>query len=280
AGKIKLEPGVEMARLARKASQKTPAEIENILKEAALISARSKKELIGYKEITSAIERIELGVEHRLNLTPHEREMTAYHEAGHLVTLYLTHPTDDVFKASIIQRGGVLGVVHHSPREEIYSHDRNTWLAGVRVSLAGYVAEKLKYGVTTDGVSSDFKSAMMTAHTMVWRLGMGQSGFVGDFTELPKQHVSEALKEKLNDQTQQLLHQALADVEKTLKAEWHIVERFVKELLQHDELDFDEIVQVCLEYGKPPAQPMSYSPPPALLAPAQTPPPPAAGPAV
>ena len=272
ARKIKLEAGVDMARLARKAVQKTPAEIENILKEAALIAARSRKDLIGYKEISSAIERIELGVEHRLNLTPREREMTAYHEAGHLVVLYLTHPTDDVFKASIIQRGGVLGVVHHSPREEIYSHDRNTWLAGVRVSLAGYVAERLKYGVTTDGVSSDFKSAMITAHTMVWRLGMGQNGYVGDFSELPKQHVSEALKEKLNDETQQLLHQAMVEVEKTLKAEWQILERFVKELLQRDELDYDEISQIFLEYGKQPAKPISNLPSPPQAAPTPNPP--------
>jgi cell division protease FtsH len=255
ARKIPVEPGVDMARLARKAVHKTPAEIENILKEGALIAARSRKELVGYKEITAAIERIELGVEHRLNLTPHEREMTAYHEAGHLVALYLTHPTDDVFKASIIQRGGALGVVHHTPREELYSHDRHTWLANIKVSLAGYVAERLKYGVTTDGVISDFRNAMLSAHTMVWRVGMGINGSVGDFSVVPKEHLSESLKQQLNEETQQILRQSLTEVEATLKAEWPIVERFVSELLRRDELDYDEIAQIFKEYGKEPPQP-------------------------
>src|SRR5277367_6591677 len=123
--------------------------------------------------------------------------MTAYHEAGHLVVMYLTHPTNDVFKASIVQRGGTLGVVHSIPREELYSSDARTLKAHIKVSLAGYVAERLKYGVTTDGVSADFTNAMTIAHSMVWRYGMGENGFVGDFTKIPKEQLSDNLKEKL-----------------------------------------------------------------------------------
>ncbi|HVE14964.1 MAG TPA: AAA family ATPase, partial [Elusimicrobiota bacterium] len=252
AKKIRMDPSIDYGRLARKAVGRTPAEIENILKEAALITTRNKKDMIGYREITEAIERIELGVAHRLNMTEREREMTAYHEAGHLVVLYLTHPTNDVFKASIIQRGGVLGVVHSTPREEIYSQDRNTYLAHIKVALAGYVAEKFKYGTTTDGVSSDFANAMRFAHMMVWRMGMGTNGFVGDFSVLPKEQVSEALKEKLNLETQQILKQAMTEVEATLKSEWAVLERFVAELLRKEELDYDEIVQIFLEFGKHP----------------------------
>ena len=250
--KIRLDPGVDLARLARKAVYKTPAEIENILKEAALIAARERREMVTYKDISAAIERIELGVAHRLNMTPKEREVTAYHEAGHLVILYLTHPTNDVFKASIIQRGGTLGVVHSIPREELYSSDLHTLKAHVKVALAGYVSERLKYGVTTDGVSADFANAMRIAHDMVWRYGMGGDGLFGDFTRIPKEQLSDSLKEKLNDATQKVLHEALGEVEETLKAESRIVERFAHELLDHDELDYDEIVAVFQEYGKPP----------------------------
>ncbi len=252
AKKIQIDPSVDFGRLARKAVYKTPAEIENILKESALIATRNGRDSVTYKEISEAIERIELGVAHRLNMTPREREMTAYHEAGHLVVLYLTHPTNDVFKASIIQRGGVLGVVHSIPREEMYSSDRNTLLAHIKVSLAGYVAERFQYGVTTDGVSADFKHAMEYAHTMVWRFGMGGNGFIGDFTVIPKEQLSETLKDKLNAETQGLLKTALVEVESTLKAEWPIVERFANELLQRDELDYDEIAAIFQEFGKPP----------------------------
>ncbi|MBI4385985.1 MAG: AAA family ATPase [Elusimicrobia bacterium] len=252
ARKIQMDPAVDFGRLARKTVYKTPADIENILKEASLIAIRNKHDTVAYKELSEAIERIELGAARRLNLTPHEREMTAYHEAGHLIVLYLTHPTNDVFKASIIQRGGTLGVVHSIPREELYSSDRNTLLAHVKVALSGYVSEKLKYGVTTDGVSADFANAMSYAHAMVWKYGMGTNGFVGDFTVIPKEQLSENLKEQLNRETQAILKTAMGEVEATLKAEWAILERYVRELLLKDELDYDEIAAIFMSHGKPP----------------------------
>lgn len=252
ARKIKMDPTVDYARLARKAIHQTPAEIENTLKEAALIAIRNKKATVGYKEISEAVDRIELGVAHRLSMTPREREMTAFHEAGHLVVLFLTHPTQDVFKASIIQRGGVLGVVHSTPKEELYSSDRNTLFAHVKLALGGYVAEKFKYGVTTDGVSSDFRAATGVAHAMVWRYGMGAGGLIGDFTAIPENQLSESVKAQLNMESQQILRQALAEVEKVLKTEWAIVDRFAGELLRHDELDYDEIARIFSEFGKQP----------------------------
>ncbi len=252
AKKINLETSIDIARLARKAVYKTPAEIENILKESALIATRERREIITYKDISAAIERIELGVAHRLNMTPREREMTAFHEAGHLLILYLTHPTNDVFKASIIQRGGVLGVVHSIPREELFSSDINTLKAHIKVALGGYMAEKLRFGVTTDGVASDFANATTIAHAMVWKYGMGEKGFVGDYTKIPKEQLSEALKERLNAATQRLLQQSVEEVEMTLKSEAHILERFAQELLKRDELDYDEIVAIFREYGKAP----------------------------
>ena len=253
-GKINLAPEIDFGRLARKAVYKTPADIENILKEGALIAARREKELVGYKEISEAIERIELGIAHRLNMTDREREMTAYHEAGHLIVLFLIHPTSDVFKASIISRGGTLGVVHSTPKEEMYSSDRETLMAHIKVALAGYVAEKFKYGVTTDGVSADFQNATAIAHSMVWRFGMGNSGFIGDLTAIPKDQLSEGLKEKLNMETQVILRECLVSVEKTLKDEWPIIERFVSELLEHEELDYDEIAAVFKDFGKEPVK--------------------------
>ncbi len=252
AGKIRIDPSIDLGRLSRKAVHKTPAEIENILKEAALIATRNGRDLVTYKEISEAIERIELGVAHRLSMTPREREMTAFHEAGHLVVMYLTHPTSDVFKASIIQRGGILGVVHGIEREELYSRDRNTYFANIKVSLAGYVAERFQYGVTTDGVSADFANATAQAHAMVWKFGMSGDGLFGDFTVIPKEQLSESLKEKLNAETQSVLRRALAEVESTLKSEWQIVQRFASELLQKEEVDYDEIAAIFMEFGKQP----------------------------
>ena len=176
--------------------------------------------------------------------------MTAYHEAGHLITVYMLHPTEDVFKASIIPRRGMLGVVHGQPHAEIYTNSKEKKMADITVSLSGYVAEKMKYGTTSDGVSSDFHNAMRVAHDMVWRLGMSEKSFIGDYTAIPESQLSEKLKEELNDETGKIFQKCLKNVEDLLTKERILLDRFAKELLEKEELDYDEIDAVFKEYGK------------------------------
>ena len=102
--KVRHDPTVDIGRLARKSVWKSPADIELIIKEAALIATREKREVVTYKDLTAAVERIDLGVKLKRDMTKQERLMTAYHESGHLIILYILHPTDDVFKASIAFR--------------------------------------------------------------------------------------------------------------------------------------------------------------------------------
>jgi cell division protease FtsH len=109
--KVKAETDIELDRLARRAVGKSPADIANIVKESALIASRNKKKAIGLKEISEAFERVDLGIKYHLTVTPKEKEMTAYHESGHLIVTFLKAPSKTVFKASIIPRRGTLGVV-------------------------------------------------------------------------------------------------------------------------------------------------------------------------
>ncbi|MBI2915674.1 MAG: AAA family ATPase [Elusimicrobia bacterium] len=249
--KIKYDPNdVNIPRLARKCVYKSPADIENIVKESALIAARKDRDRAVFEDFSEAIDRIDLGIAHRLTMTDRERELIAYHESGHLVILYFLHPTDDVFKASIISRGGALGMVHHQPREEYYTADREKIMADIKVALAGYVSEKIKYGVTSSGVASDFEKATRMAHDMVWRYGMGTDGTIGDFTCLPKHEVSEEIKNMLNRQSQEILKTCLIEVEKTLRQEWPVLEKFAGELLKKEELEYDEIDQIFQDAGK------------------------------
>src|SRR5262249_46358788 len=125
---------------------KTPADIQNIVQEAALVAMRSNRDEITYKDVSEAIERVDLGLQTNLDLTPQEKERVSVHESGHLMVLYTQHPTDDVFKASIKTRGGALGVVYHNPRQELYMRTRDEIYADIKVALAGYVAEKIKFG--------------------------------------------------------------------------------------------------------------------------------------
>ena len=178
-----------------------------------------------------------------------ERRRVAYHEAGHLVTLYLQHPTDDVFKASIIARRGSLGVVHHQPREEYHTESRDKILADVKVSLAGYISEKLVMNESSNGVASDFKHAMTLAHTMVWRFGMGRK-YLGDLTVVPESQLSEHVKAELNQETQEIFQQCAREVEQLLTKERRLLDRFAQELLTREELEYDDIEAIFAEFGK------------------------------
>jgi len=258
--KVKADAAIDVARLARRSVWKSPADIENIIKEGALIAARNKREAVTFKDLSEALERIELGFKRRRKMNEEERRRIAYHEAGHVVVTYLLHPTDDVFKASIISRRDALGVVYHQPREELFTYSRSRILANIKAALAGYAAEKLKFESTSDGVAADFRNAMTQAHNMVWRLGMGTNGFIGDYEALLSSwafreagsgdRIADRTKERLNEETHKILAECLGDVEALLRKEDVLLERFAQELLKKDELEYDDIEAIFVEYGK------------------------------
>ncbi|MFA6636638.1 MAG: AAA family ATPase [Candidatus Omnitrophota bacterium] len=251
--KVKVEPELDFGRLARRAVGKTPADIANIVKESALIATRHKKPLIGLKEISEAFERVDLGIKYRLTVTPKEKEMTAYHESGHLITTFLKAPSKTVFKASIIPRRGTLGVVWSPEREELHSKSREQLMSEIMICLGGYAAEKLKFDTTSTGVggsaNSDFSQATRIAHAMVWMFGMGTTGYVGDFTSIPKEELSEDIKLALNKDANGIITSCVKLVEESLKENIEILDRFAHELLKREELEYDEIIAIFKEYG-------------------------------
>ena len=123
-------------------------------------------------------------------------------------------------------------------------------MADIKVDLGGYSAEKLIYGTTSSGVSSDFAHAMRIGHAMVWRLGMGGSGFAGDYTQIPQEQLSETIKQQLNNDTNKIIQDCLKEDEVLLKEEKVLLDRFARELLTKEELEFDEIEAIFKEYNK------------------------------
>jgi len=249
-GKIKHDPAIDASRLARTTVYKTPAEIENIVKEAALLATKEGHDQVTHKELSEALERIELGFKTNIQMSDKEKLMTAYHESGHLIATYLLHPTDDVFKASVIPRRQTLGVVFHHPVEELHSYRKEDLLGHIKTSLGGYVAEKLVYGATTEGVSSDFGQAMRIAHDMVWRLGMNNIGLVGDYTFIPEDQLSEEIKNSLNQDTLRVLQESEKEVADLLTTERKLLDTFAEELVARQELEYDDIVEIFQKFGK------------------------------
>ncbi|MCD6539987.1 MAG: AAA family ATPase [Candidatus Omnitrophica bacterium] len=257
--KTNYETSIDCSILARKTVGFSPADIANMVREASLIAVRNQREKIIYKDLSEAYDRVVFGLKSEITLSEREKVWVAYHEAGHAIIAYLTHPTDDVIKASIIPRKGALGYTGQRPPEEIHIYNKEHLLANIKTYLASFVAEKLKFGTTSAGVDQDFAYALQLAHQMVWRWGMGESGLLGNFYTLGSSslwsqnfplNISEKTKEKLDEDTQKIIQTCLKDVEEILTRERELLEYFAQELLKKEELEYDEIIEIFKKYGK------------------------------
>jgi len=255
--KTQYDTSIDIGVLARKAVGFSAADIANMVRESSLIAIRNKKNKITYKDLSESYDRVVFGLKREIILSEKEKEWTAYHEAGHAIIAYLTHPTDDVIKASIIPRKEVLGYVGRRPTEEIHIRNKEWFLANIKTALGSYVAEKNKFNTTSSGVDQDFSYALSLAHEMVWRWGMGKSGLIGNFYALTKSNlgtettnISNDTKNKLDEDTQNILKECLQDVKTILEENKELLECFAQELLKKEELEYDEIIEIFRKYGK------------------------------
>ena len=245
------QAGVKVDRLSRITVGQSPADIANIVREAALITIRNKKSLVTMQEIDEARERIALGIKRRIKLRDEEKLQAAYHEAGHAIVTYLMVPTQDVFKITITPRGHTGGVTWIPQREEIFIRDQKQLLNTIKICLGSYAAEKLKFGITTAGVSADFSEALLIAHNMAWSWGMGKSGILGNFEALDSYDLmSDDTKRKLDADVQDILQSCLKEAEELLKKEEPLLKRLAEELIAKEELNYDEIEGIFKEFGK------------------------------
>ncbi|MFA5008855.1 MAG: AAA family ATPase [Candidatus Omnitrophota bacterium] len=242
---------IKIDRLARMAVGSSPADIANMIREAALIAVRNNKEQVTMKEINEARERIELGLKRKMRYSQREKELVAYHETGHAVVTYLAVPFQDVFKVTITPRGHTGGVTWTPEKEEIFIRDKNHLLGTIKSFLGSYAAEKIKYGITSSGVWGDFQAATHTAYQMSWSLGMGKSGHVGDFrSEIFKNRFLPSFYNDLDNDADIILKDCLSEAEELLRKNWDIVDEMVKRLIEKEELDYDEIEEIFKKYGK------------------------------
>jgi len=244
---------VNVEVLARKTVGFSAADIANMVREASLVAVRNKRNSVTMQDLSEAYDRVVFGLKANIKLSIPEKEWVAYHEAGHAIVAYLTHPTDDVIKATIIPRKGFLGYVGHRPREEVYINDRERLLAQIKTALGSYVAEKLKFGKTSSGVDQDFREATLIAYNMVWKWGMGSSGLIGNFDFLKTHtpfYLSERTKQMLDEDVQKIINGCLKEVEMLLTNEYNLLEEFAKKLLEKEELEYDEIEALFDKYGK------------------------------
>jgi cell division protease FtsH len=180
---VPLAPDVDLDALASSTPGMVGADLRNLVNEAALTAARRSHDKVQLADFTDSLERIVLGAERRIVLSPEERERTAYHESGHAL-LGMLHPgADPVRKISIIPRGRALGVTFQSPTTDRYGYTAD-YLRGRMVgALGGRAAEQLVYGEITTGAESDLEQATRIARQMIGRWGMSER--IGPVSVLP-----------------------------------------------------------------------------------------------
>ena len=181
--RVPLAPDVSLARVASSTPGMVGADLRNLVNEAALIAARHHREAVETRDFMEALEKIILGAERRIAISPFERERTAYHEAGHALLGMLEPGADPVRKVSIVPRGQALGATLQSPESDRYGYDSRYLRGRIMGLLGGRAAEELIYGDVTTGAESDLEQVTQIARQMVGRWGM--SDRVGLVSVLP-----------------------------------------------------------------------------------------------
>ncbi len=171
--KLPLAPDVDWAVIARGTPGFSGADLENLANEAALLAARESMDKVDMSCLEKAKDKVMMGAERRsMIITEKEKEVTAYHEAGHALIAKLLPGTDPVHKVTIIPRGRALGVTMQLPTEEKYSHSKSFLINNIHILLGGRVAEKLTFDETTTGSGNDIERATDLARKMVCEWGM------------------------------------------------------------------------------------------------------------
>jgi len=173
--KVPLAPDVEARTIARGTPGFSGADLANLVNEAALLAARRNKRLVAMREFEDAKDKVLMGAERRsMVMDDDEKKMTAYHEAGHALVIIHEPAHDPIHKATIIPRGGALGMVMHMPERDRYSYHRDKMHADLACAMGGRVAEELIFGhnKVSSGASSDIQYATRLARAMVTKWGM------------------------------------------------------------------------------------------------------------
>jgi cell division protease FtsH len=163
---------VDLDRVAGTTPGMVGADLANLVNEAALLAARRGHDAVTDADFSAALERILLGAERKILMSPEDRRRTAYHEGGHALVGMLTPGADPVRKVSIIPRGQALGVTFSAPDSDRFNYERDELAAKIAVALGGRAAEELVFGQPSTGAESDLQQLTEIARQMVGRWGM------------------------------------------------------------------------------------------------------------
>ncbi len=251
-----LEPGVDLAKVARITVGFTGADLANLLNEAALLAARRGKSLIGMDEIEEANNKITMGPRKKTwVMSDEEKKLTAYHETGHAIVGKLTGQ-DPVHLITIVPTGrGAGGYTSFRPEADSYYDHKNKLKGYIAMALAGRAAEEIIFGDVTSGAFSDIKSATSVAKHMVMQLGMsdklGPRRFGTDQNEVflgrdfsSNSDYSEAMAAVIDEEIHAIIAEAYETAKRLLLENITKLHFIAEYLLAHEDMDGDQFKAV------------------------------------
>ncbi len=260
--KVPTAPDVNARTIARGTPGFSGADLANLVNEAALLAARRSKRLVAMKEFEDAKDKVMMGAERRsMVMDDDEKKMTAYHEAGHALVILHEPAHDPIHKATIIPRGGALGMVMHMPERDRYSYHRDKMHADLATAMGGRVAEELIFGhdKVSSGASSDIQYATRLARAMVTKWGMSeklgplqyeetQEGYLG-YGGSARTMTSVETNKLIDAEIRSLVDGAHKRATEILKKHADQLELIAQALLKYETLTGDEIKELA-ETGK------------------------------
>ena len=256
-----LGPDINIETLARSTPGFTGADLANLVNEAALLAARHDKDQIDQIEMEEAIDRVIAGPERKTRLiSDKEKEITAYHEAGHAIVGALLPEADPVHKISIIPRGQALGVTMSLPTEDRFMMSRGQLMAQLAMMLGGRAAERVIFDEITTGASNDLERVTQTAKQMVTRYGMSEKlgpmalghangqVFMGrDFNAQPD--YSDEIAFQIDKEIRRIVDESYDTAEDLLVRNRGLVDKLSSDLIEYETVDSKHLARLVEEYA-------------------------------
>ncbi|MFM9157833.1 MAG: ATP-dependent zinc metalloprotease FtsH2, partial [Dolichospermum sp.] len=260
----KLDDSVSLEAIARRTPGFTGADLANLLNEAAILTARRRKEGITLAEIDDAVDRVVAGMEGTPLVDSKSKRLIAYHEVGHALVGTLLKDHDPVQKVTLIPRGQAQGLTWFTPNEEQGLISRSQLKARITGALGGRAAEEVIFGSAevTTGAGGDLQQLSGMARQMVTRFGMSDLGplslesqqgevFLGrDWTT--RSEYSEAIASRIDTQVRMIVEECYAHAKKIMRDHRSLADRLVELLIEKETINGDELRQIVAEYAEVP----------------------------
>lgn len=244
-------------------AERTPgfsgADLANLMNEAAILAAREDRKKVGQFDLIRSIEKVMLGPERKTHLlNSKEKEITAYHEAGHALVASVLPFADPVHKISIISRGRAAGYTLKLPLEETKMQSRKEFLDDIAVSLGGYVAEEMIFGDLTTGPSNDLQVLTGLARDMVTKYGMSDMGPIALEGEGGKtlfgrgpgeKEYSQEISAKIDAEVKRIIDEAYRKAQTILTEKRPILDAIAKRLVEVETIEREEYEQILVANG-------------------------------